>query len=64
MEFEQFASVTWDYEDVKFVGGDDVTIEEGEQFLKDNEEKIRHFICRVGIEFLERLWNDQHAEED
>lgn len=63
MESKQFATVTWDFEDVEFVAERDITQEEAEQFLKDNEDKIIQYLCRVGVDYLEQLWNEQHSED-
>lgn len=63
MEPKQFATVSWDYQDVEFVA-EEVGYDEAEQFLKDNEQKIIQYLCRVGIEYIEQLWHDQKAEEN
>lgn len=64
MEPKQFATVSWDYQDVEFVAEEEVGYDEAEQFLKDNEQKIVQYLCRVGIEYIEQLWHDQKAEEN
>ena len=46
MEPKQFATVSWDYQDVDFVAEEEVGYEEAEQFLKDNEQKIIQYLCR------------------
>ena len=63
MDFKQFATVSWDYEDVEFISERELSLEEAEQFLKDNEKKIVEYLCRVGVDFLEQLWNEQHPED-
>ena len=63
MEPKQFATVSWDYQDVEHVA-EEVGFEEAEQFLKDNEQKIVQYLCRVGIEYIEQLWYNQKAEEN
>ena len=60
---EQFATVSWDFQDVEYVASEEVTREEAEQFLADNEEKIKSFLNRVGTDFLAQLWNEQHPED-
>ena len=64
MEPKQFATVSWDYQDVDFVAEEEVGYEEAEQFLKDNEQKIIQYLCRVGIDYLEQLWNERQVEEN
>ena len=64
METKQFATVSWDVDDVEFVADDKVGYEEAEQFLKDNEQKIIQYLCRVGIDYLEQLWNERQVEEN
>ena len=64
MEPKQFATVSWDYQDVDFVAEEEVGYEEAEQFLKDNEQKIIQYLCRVGIEYIEQLWHERQVEEN
>jgi len=64
MEPKQFATVSWDYQDVEFVAEEEVDYGEAEQFLKDNEQKIIQYLCRVGIEYIEQLWHERQVEEN
>ena len=64
MEPKQFATVSWDYQDVEFVAEEEVDYEEAEQFLKDNEQKIIQYLCRVGVDYIEQLWHERQVEEN
>ena len=64
MEPKQFATVSWDYQDVEHVSNEEVDYQEAEQFLKDNEQKIIQYLCRVGIEYIEQLWHERQVEEN
>jgi hypothetical protein len=63
MEMKEFAKVIWNYEDVQFIGGDDVSQEDAEKFLAEKEDEIRQAICEFGINILEKLWLEKSEEE-
>lgn len=65
MEYKEFATVSWDYEDVQFVSDDDdITVEEAEKFLKENEQTLVKLLCRVGVDLLEQMWVDYRSKQD